>query len=182
MHLRTVEQDLKEKKAQIAGLARVQKWCGLRDRTERELREKMREVMDNMAVQLTPEKAEDLAEEWMTILKEAKYVDDARCAESYTRVHHEHKRWGPLKIRAGLASRGIQGTLADQAIQTISEAQWQASANSLIAKRAMELEKHRDRVVRWLMQRGFPQRMVWTALDDLAKVDLDTGENRGGDS
>ena len=46
----------------------------------------------------------------------------------------------------------------------------------------MELEKHRDRVVRWLMQRGFPQRMVWTALDDLAKVDLDTGENRGGDS
>ena len=182
MHLRTVEQDLDDKQSQFAGLARVQKWCGLRDRTEREIREKIGEVMDNMTVQLTPVKAEDLAEEWMTILKEAKYVDDARCAESYTRVHHEHKGWGPLKIRAALVSRGIHGTLADQAIKIISDAQWQVSASRLLAKRAMELYENRDRVVRWLMQRGFPQRMVWTALDDLAEADLDTGENQGGDS
>ena len=106
----------------------------------------------------------------MTVLKEDRYVDDARCAESYTRVHHEHKSWGPLKIKAGLASRGVNGSVADRAIQAIPDDLWQASANRLLARRVDELEAHQDRVIRWLMQRGFPQRMVWTALDHVTKA------------
>ena len=165
-----MEQDLKEKKAQTAGLARLQKWCGLRDRTEREVQEKMREVLGKMATPPTAVQAETWTEGWMTALKEDRYVDDARCAESYTRVHHEHKSWGPLKIKAGLASRGVNGSVSDRAIQAIPEDQWQASANRLLARRVDELEAHQDRVIRWLMQRGFPQRMVWTALDHVTKA------------
>jgi len=174
-----VEQDLKEKKAQTVGLARLQKWCGLRDRTEREVRDKMREVMAKMASPPGPWQAEDWAEVWMSALREDNYVDDARCAESYTRVHHEHKSWGPLKIKAGLASRGVSGGVADRAIQAIPEDQWQASATRLLARRQDELEAHQDRVIRWLMQRGFPQRMVWAALDHVTKT---AGREAGGDS
>ena len=165
-----MEQDLKEKKAQTAGLARLQKWCGLRDRTEREVREKMREVIGKMPTPPSASRAEVWSEDWMLALREDHYVDDARCAESYTRVHHEHKSWGPLKIKAGLASRGVNGSVADRAIQAIPEEQWQASANRLLARREDELEAHQDRVIRWLMQRGFPQRMVWTALDHVTKT------------
>ncbi|MGB1099657.1 MAG: regulatory protein RecX [Flavobacteriales bacterium] len=165
-----MEQDLKEKKAQTAGLARLQKWCGLRDRTEREVREKMREVMAKMATPPSASRAEVWSEDWMAALREDHYVDDARCAESYTRVHHEHKSWGPLKIKAGLASRGVSGSVADRAIHAIPEDQWQASANRLLARREDELETRQDRVIRWLMQRGFPQRMVWMALDHVTKT------------
>ena len=44
---------------------------------------------------------------------------------------------------------------------------WQSAADVLVRRRQHELEDHQDRVVRWLMQRGFPQRMVWTASDRL---------------
>ena len=163
-----MEQDLTEKKAQTAGLARLQKWCGIRDRTEREARQKMREVMSKMPSPPTSAQAEEWEEHWMTALLEGGHLDDARCAESYTRVHHEHKGWGPLKIKAGLTARGVNGSLADRALNAVSEAQWQASADRLMARRGDELADHQDRVVRWLMQRGFPQRMVWTALDRLS--------------
>ena len=174
-----MEQDLKEKKAQTAGLARLQKWCGLRDRTEREVQEKMREVMAKMATPPSASQAELWSEGWMKALREDHYVDDARCAESYTRVHHEHKAWGPLKIKAGLASRGVSGGVVDRAIQAIPEEQWQASANRLLARRQDELEARQDRVIRWLMQRGFPQRMVWTALEHVTKA---AGREAGADS
>ena len=85
-------------------------------------------------------------------------------------MHHEHKSWGPLKIKAGLASRGVSGSVADRAIHAIPEDQWQASANRLLARREDELETRQDRVIRWLMQRGFPQRMVWTAFDHVTKT------------
>ena len=170
---------MKEKKAQTAGLARLQKWCGVRDRTAREVREKMREVLAKMATPPSTSRAEAWSEDWMTALREDHYVDDARCAESYTRVHHEHKSWGPLKIKAGLASRGVGGKEADRAIQAIPEDQWQASANRLLARREDELEANQNRVIRWSMQRGFPQRMVWTALDHVTKT---ARREAGGDS
>ena len=107
-------------------------------------------------------------------LKEDGFVDDARCAASYARVHHEHKGWGPLKVKAGLMSRGIAGRVADDAIRDIPEYAWREKAELLLRRRQSELEGHRDRVVRWLMQRGFPQHMVWSVLDRV-ESDLDGG-------
>ena len=95
------------------------------------------------------------------------YLDDARCAESYTRVHLEHKRWGPLKIKAGLRARGVSSAVAEAALQTVQSHQWQEAADELARRRVAELEANRDRVIRWLLQRGFTQSMVWTALDGL---------------
>ena len=163
-----MEQDLKEKKAQTVGLARLQKWCGLRDRTEREAAQKMREVIQKMPEPPSPATAAAWEADWMAWLLDQGYLDDARCAESYTRVHLEHKKWGPLKIKAGLAARGVSGTVSTAAIQAVPESDWQSAADVLVRRRQHELEDHQDRVVRWLMQRGFPQRMVWTALDGLS--------------
>ena len=162
-----MEQDLKEKKAQTAGLARLQKWCGVRDRTEQEARTKIKEVLSKMSEPPAPSKALDWEEDWVESLLKEGFLDDARCAESYTRVHLEHKRWGPLKIKAGLRARGVSSAVAEGALRTVPAGQWQDAADDLARRRAVELEANRDRVIRWLLQRGFPQPMVWTALDGL---------------
>lgn len=167
MHLRTVEQDLKEKKAQTAGLARLQKWCGVRDRTEQEARSKIKEIVSKMNEPPSASTALDWEEDWVESLRGEGYLDDARCAESYTRVHLEHKRWGPLKIKAGLRARGVSSTVAEAGLRTVPTGQWQDAADELARRRVAELEANRDRVIRWLLQRGFPQPMVWTALDGL---------------
>ena len=160
-----MEQELKEKKAQTAVLARLQKWCGIRDRSEREARLKADEWMAKSPALASQEVREDAEEAMLTALKEDGFLDDARCAGSYARVHHEHKGWGPLKVKAGLMSRGISGHVAVGAIRDIPEDAWQEKADLLLRRRQSELEGHRDRVVRWLIQRGFPQHMVWSALD-----------------
>ena len=165
-----MEQELKEKKAQTAVLARLQKWCGIRDRSEREARLKADELLAKIPALAPQGVREEVQEAMLIALKEDGFLDDARCAASYARVHHEHKGWGPLKIKAGLTARGVNGSMADRALSAVSEAQWQASADRLMARRGDELADHQDRVVRWLMQRGFPQRMVWTALDRLSKA------------
>ena len=160
-----MEQELKEKKAQTAVLARLQKWCGIRDRSEREARLKADELLAKIPA-LSPNGVREEVQEAMLIaLKEDGFLDDARCAASYARVHHEHKGWGPLKVKAGLMSRGIAGRVADDAIRGIPEDAWREKAELLLRRRQSELEGHRDRVVRWLMQRGFPQHMVWSVLD-----------------
>ena len=113
-----MEQDLKEKKAQTAGLARLQKWCGLRDRTEREVQEKMREVLGKMATPPTAVQAETWTEGWMTALREDRYVDDARCAESYTRVHHAESQAGQSNCR--VPGRGLIRNFLSQPGHSIS--------------------------------------------------------------
>ena len=114
-----------------------------------------------------PSTALDWEEDWVESLCGEGYVDDARCAESYTRVHLDHKRWGPLKIKAGLRARGVSSSVAEAALRTVPTHQWQDAADELALRRVAELEANRDRVIRWLLQRGFPQSMVWTALDGL---------------
>ena len=168
-----MEQELKEKKAQTAVLARLQKWCGIRDRSEREARLKAAEWMAKMAPDATQPQRENIQEAMMATLKKEGHVDDARCAESYARVHHEHKGWGPLKVKAGLMARGIAGHVADAAIRAIAEDDWQTKAEHLLRRRRSELRSHRDRVVRWLMQRGFPQHMVWSVVD---RVESELGD------
>jgi len=160
-----VEQELKEKKAQTAVLVRLQKWCGIRDRSEQEARLKADEWMAKVPALASQEVREEVQEAVLAALKEDGFLDDTRCAASYARVHHEHKGWGPLKVKAGLMSRGISGRVADDAIRDIPEDAWQEKAELLLRRRQAELAGHRDRVVRWLMQRGFPQHMVWSALD-----------------
>jgi len=159
-----VEQELKEKKAQIAVLARLQKWCGIRDRSEREAELKARELMAKLPAFASQELREHAQEAMLSTLREEGFLDDARCAASYARVHHEHKGWGPLKVKAGLLARGVSGRMADEAIGAIHDEHWQEKAEQLLRRRQSELRDHRDRVVRWLIQRGFPQHMVWSAL------------------
>ena len=168
-----MEQELKEKKAQTAVLARLQKWCGIRDRSEREARLKADEWMAKIPALASQDVRVDAEEAMLAALKEDGFLDDTRCAGSYARVHHEHKGWGPLKVKAGLMSRGISGHVADGAIRDIPEDAWQEKAELLLCRRQSELEGHRDRVVRWLMQRGFPQHMVWSALD---RVESERGD------
>ena len=147
-------------KASGAVLARVMKWCALRDRTEREAAVKLREVAEKAGVAI----AEDDVLVCLDELRAGSYLDDARCAESYVRAHAMHKGWGPLKIRAGLLGRGVPESVAHAALDVWDERHWLDAAERLLRKRASDLATNRDRVIRWMLGRGFPQHVVLAAL------------------
>ena len=165
MHLPCVESELKEPKPPAAVLERMRAWCGMRDRSEREAEEKLRGLLAKMEPLPPAPMRAQWACDWMDVLVEEGSLDDSRCADSYVRVHLEHKSWGPLKIKAGLFARGVARIHIDRALAQFDEARWQREADALAARRADELATRRPRVARWLLGRGFPQRMVLNALD-----------------
>ena len=128
----------------------------------------MREVIQKMPEPPSSSTAAAWQADWMASLLDEGYLDDARCAESYTRVHLEHKKWGPLKIKAGLAARGCLAPCPRRPFRPCPSRIGNRRRTSSFVGASMNWEDHQDRVVRWLMQRGFPQRMVWTALDGLS--------------
>ena len=165
MHLPCVESELKEPKPPAAVLERMRAWCGMRDRSEREAEEKLKGLLAKMEPLPAATLRAQWACDWMDVLVQEGSLDDARCADSYVRVHLEHKSWGPLKIKAGLSARGVARIHIDRALAQFDEDRWQREADALVARRADELATRRPRVVRWLLGRGFPQRMVLNALD-----------------
>ena len=126
--------------------------------------------MVKMSPRLKGSSLESLEESCIAQLHEDGFLDERRCAESYTRIHLVQKGWGPLKIKAGLMARGVSSAMADQTISEIPNEQWLGKAVDLAQRRRDELSSHRDRVIRWLLQRGFPQHVVWAALE---AVDID---------
>lgn len=147
----------------IQVLHRVMKWCSLRDRTAHETALKLSEVAVKLGVKVSPLEVED----WLVELQESGYVDDKRCVASYVRVHAEHKAWGPLKIRAGLKGRGASHRDIQEGLAEMSDDQWVELATGLLVRRRAELETHRERVLRWMMGKGFPQHVVLSALGRL---------------
>ena len=147
-------------------VARLQKWCGLRDRSVREANDKLDAWLGaSDAWAGSPEATDGWRRAVMDGLVAQGFLDDERCAASYARVHHEHKSWGPLKIRAGLRARGVSPSAIDAALAAIDDEAWQASCTALARRRQREALTHRDRTLRWLASRGFPSYMAFEACD-----------------
>ncbi len=99
-------------------------------------------------------------------LAEAGLQSDARYAEAYARSRME-RGYGPLRIRAELAARGVDETLAERAVAALG-ADWTAQAAALRARRfgpgLPRAGAERARQARWLAGRGFPAEVVRAVL------------------
>lgn len=103
---------------------------------------------------------EDLADEQL--------VSDDRFAEEFVRSKR-HQGFGPLKIRAELARRGVDPTLAERHLNA-AEADWISQARAHRRKRFGEAVPAQrqgwQRQVRYLANRGFTQDQIRRALDE----------------
>lgn len=171
----TKDVELPQRPEAKAVVARLQKWCGLRDRSVREANDKLDEWLGSSdSWPGSPEATERWRRDVMEGLVAQGFLDDERCAASYTRVHHAHKSWGPLKIRAGLRARGVPPSVIDAALAAIDDDAWQSSCTALARRRQREVRTHRDRTLRWLASRGFPSSMAFEACDAVSRDDSDT--------
>ena len=103
-------------------------------------------------------------EQLVALLVEEDYLSEERFAESFVRARAEHKAWGPAKIRAGLRAKGVDSAAIERAMSAQREAVFDEGLERLVARRARELPEGRDRVVRWLLGRGFGLSEIFAAL------------------
>ena len=139
-------------------LEKLRAWCALRERCTFDVHQKLRRM------QVDPSEAEPI----LAALVAEGFLDERRFVEAYVEGHAHGKRWGPARIRAGLRARRIPEGLIAAALAALEPGSHRAALEGLVARRIGELPEGRNRVIRWLVGRGFPLDEVLAAVDAAA--------------
>ena len=152
--------------------ARLLRWLGMRDRSEREIRDRLAqwggdaEAVDQLVLEFA----------------ERGIVNDALLADKICDWHRRHDPLGPLRLMNGLRKRGIAGDLAEAAVEPYRDEELQREFMAQIRLRrlpallSLEPERRRQRLRDHLMRRGFSPRLVDEATRDLSRPDQTTEE------
>lgn len=94
-------------------------------------------------------------------LYENNYLNDERYCAAFVHDKVAYQAWGRQKIRAALSVRKLPGYLIDKALKNIDEIEYNKQLSRLIEKKkATEF----DKLVRFLMQRGFTYDEITSSL------------------
>lgn len=125
---------------------KIRRYCEYQDRCEAEVRRKMAQL-------LVPAKERDTL---MEQLKEERYVDDERFAESFIRGKVNQKRWGRVKIRAELQQHGISAAIITQKMAEMDEEKYGENLHFLAEKWKRENpDGERAKMIRHLLSKGY---------------------------
>ncbi len=102
-------------------------------------------------------------------LKQQKYLNDARYAETYSNYRKENEKFGKLRVMNDLRSRGVHGDVINTAVATAygDTDEVELARKFLDRKRVKHPEGPKDyaRVVRTLLRAGFSSRSAFRVLN-----------------
>lgn len=137
-------------------LEKMRRWCSKQERCTFEVRRKLQQAN----VSDTDQK------KILDSLEQEGFLSNARFLESYVRTHAQYKRWGPLKIAAGLRAKGFSSNESTEAINDVSAGLFDAILSELVQKKESELLENRERVIRFLLSRGFRVDDILKSIDE----------------
>ena len=147
-----------EKDAALSIEAAAVRFLAVREHSTRELRDKLSARFPDTA----------LIEQVLADLQQRKLLSDERFTEQYVSLR-TRKGYGPLRIRAELAERGIGDTLIESWLDTSPRA-WSEQMREVARQRfgdtAAHDRKEQARRARFLQYRGFPENLIRSYLWD----------------
>ena len=125
-------------------------YCAYQERSTKETREKL----------ISFELENDVVKMLLNKLKDEKYLDEKRFAESYAGGKFRVKKWGKIKIRMGLKSHGIAISLVQESLLAISEKDYEDTLSELFDSKLKELKKmdsayNKQKMYNFLSAKGF---------------------------
>jgi len=146
----------------------MQRFCAYQERCIQEAREKL----DRLKV------APDVQEKVLRQLQEAHFIDEQRFAQVFARSKFNQNQWGRLKIRQALEEREIAAPFIEKALAEIDQEAYAETLCHLLLKKARarsattNLYVKRDKIARYLTQKGFEPDLIWQTLKALPEKDL----------
>lgn len=135
---------------------RLMRWCSLQDRAQMDALNKMHKYG------LTEKQCEALIRE----LKEMKFLDDHRFAESFVTGHVRLKKWGKYKLLAGLKQHGIVDRDFQPALDAIDLDEYRSNLQDVIQKKLrLKPSSSKEQLMRFALQRGYEHDLVMQVLD-----------------
>lgn len=114
----------------------------------------------------------------VTRLKKEGFIDEARFARAFAHDKSAYNHWGPLKIRQALTAKGIDATLADEALDNLSAEGLNNTLEHLLCQKNRSLKaasayERRMKLARFAAGRGFAPSEIFKTLDKLGLQDED---------
>lgn len=113
------------------------------------------------------------AEYMVRYLQENKYIDDSRYARAYAVDKVRFSGWGRMKVRMGLRAKGMGDAVISQALEYISQSDYDDALNRVMKAKAKGLDlkdvKDRQKLYRHLVSRGFESNLIIDAMRQLMK-------------
>ncbi len=114
-------------------------------------------------------------------LREKSFIDDQVFANHFIEEKLKKKRWGKNKIRAALFSKGVSASIIDEVLKSFdSEEDQNEAANSLVKKKFENLKKRetdykklKQKLISFLLSRGFEYEISAEAVNKIIKQDDD---------
>lgn len=121
---------------------------------------------------------EGLRDQVISRLEYLKYINDEEYARAYSADARRLKKWGALRIKIELQSRGISDEIIQKALGIVAVDSPELSESQLasdLVEKSMKFHsltpEYRVKVVRRLVSRGIPYDIAITAIDAWVKKD-----------
>lgn len=141
-------------------LVRLEELCARTEYSERELRNKLYSWRIN------------LPDAYMIIesLRQRRFVDDSRFARAFVRDKYRFNRWGRVKLRVELKSRGISDGDIAEAMEEIDEETYLSALRGFLESRRKVIKatgafELRQKLIRVAAARGYEIEYITKVLD-----------------
>ncbi len=143
---------------------KLYRYCVYQERCHQEVKEKLSEFG------LWGEQAEEI----VAHLIQEGFLNEERFAKAYASGKFRLKHWGKLKIVRGLEQRGLSRHCILTGLNEISESEYQQTIVQLVEKKtstteAANLYTLRDKVAKYVIQKGFEPELVWALLKETVR-------------
>ena len=119
---------------------------------------------------LKPESAEEVIGK----LKSEKFIDEGRYASAYIKDKTSLQKWGLVKIKFALKSKGIPSSLAEEAINEFDMTEYRSMIKNELIKKKKSIKgssfEGRQKLVRFGISRGYETDIVYSILDEIFKA------------
>ena len=139
---------------------RIQKYCAIEERCEFDIRKKLTqwEVKENTINEIIE-----------TLIKE-RFLNEERFVIMFCEVKLRTRKWGRIKIMYELKKRYISEHNIKKGLATISEAEYIQILKELLQNKSNSTKeanplKKRQKIVNFLLQRGFESNLIWDYID-----------------
>lgn len=143
----------------FTALEKLRGYCAYQERSQQEVRDKLYSLGMN----------KEEVEQGLTALITEGFVNEGRFAETYTRGKHRAKRWGRIKIRAGLKKHGISDPCIRKALEILGDEEYMDTLKKVLELKRKSLGgkedfKSRQAIIRAGLSHGFESDLVLDVL------------------
>ncbi len=153
----------KKKLSLAVATQKIEVWCAYQERAQQETRDKLYEYGLH----------KNEIEQIISSLIENNFINEERFAMSYASGKFRIKKWGKIKIKAGLKIKRINDYCIHKAIQQINLNDYFATLEKIIFKKSNQLKeadkiKRKQKLFLFASSKGFESNLIAEILKDMS--------------